>query len=188
MLERITVAIRKVAVMGNPILRTPALSVSENEIRSPKIQTLIQDMIETMFEYDGRGLAAPQVHERLQILVMLWDFEETEKTKVVCLINPEIKALTSDTSSYWEGCLSLPGLRGLVSRPNKISVRALNERAERTSFMADGFCATVIQHECDHLAGKLYIDHIKDFTQLAFEREYRRYLASNQNQEDAAEV
>lgn len=169
-------ALRKVAVMGHPILRQVAAPVPEAEIDSPRIQTLLKDMTETMFEYDGRGLAAPQIHESLQIIVMLWDFEPEKEPYLVYLINPVIRSLTETTSSFWEGCLSVPGLRGNVSRPNRISVQALNQRKERLSFIAEGFAATVIQHECDHLMGKLYVDRITDMTQFAFNREYQRFL------------
>jgi peptide deformylase len=94
-------AIRKVAVMGHPVLRMEAKPVPKKEIESPQIQALIRDMIETMYEYDGRGLAAPQIYESLQIVVMLWDFDSSKKPYILCLINPEIKALTEETSAHW---------------------------------------------------------------------------------------
>lgn len=169
-------AIRKVAVMGNPILRQKAQPVPEKDIASETIQTLIQDMVETMVEYDGRGLAAPQIHVSLQIVVMIWDFEEGVEPYLKVLINPEIEALTQDTSTFTEGCLSVPGLTGDVPRPNWIKVRALDEKGERIGFEAKGFAATVIQHECDHLLGKLYIDRMTDLSRLAFTKEYGRYL------------
>lgn len=169
-------AIRKVAVMGNPILRQKAQPVPEKDIASEPIQTLIQDMVETMVEYDGRGLAAPQIHVSLQIVVMIWDFEEGVEPYLKVLINPEIEALTQDTSTFTEGCLSVPGLTGDVPRPNWIKVRALDEKGERIGFEAKGFAATVIQHECDHLLGKLYIDRMTDLSRLAFTKEYGRYL------------
>src|SRR4051812_6833600 len=104
-------AVRKIAVMGHPVLRKKAVPVPEKAIKTPQVQGLIQDMIETMFEYDGRGLAAPQVHESVQILVMLWDFDKGKETKLLCLINPKITPLTEETSEFWEGCLSIPGMR-----------------------------------------------------------------------------
>lgn len=174
-------SIRKVAVMGHPILRQVAKPVPEKEITKPEFQQLIRDMIETMFEYDGRGLAAPQIHESLQIVVMIWDFDPGTKPYIRVLINPEIKPLTEETSSCWEGCLSLPGLRGKVDRPNKISVRALDDKGERIGFEAEGFAATVIQHECDHLLGKLYIDRITDLSQFGFSRECSQFLVQGEN-------
>ena len=170
-------SVRKVAVMGHPVLRRVADPVPEKEIRSERIQTLIKDMIETMFEYDGRGLAAPQIHESVQVVVMLWDFDPDKQPYLRVLINPVIRPLTQETTSYWEGCLSLPGLRGYVPRPNRIAVTAFDQKGEKLSFEADGFAATVIQHECDHLMGKLYVDRMPDLSQLAFSREYQRYHA-----------
>jgi peptide deformylase len=170
-------AVRKVASMGHPVLRKVADLVPESEIGSPKIRQLINDMIETMAEYDGRGLAAPQIHESLSVVVMLWDFEPKVEPKILCLLNPEIKVLTQETSAFWEGCLSLPGLRGLVARPNKVLVQAFNEKGEKIKFIAEKFAATVVQHECDHLMGKLYIDRMADLTKLAFNREFEKYLA-----------
>lgn len=164
--------------MGHPVLRKVAAKVPPNEIQTPKIQNLIRDMVETMVDYDGRGLAAPQVDESLQVVVMLWDFDQGKEPSILCLINPELEYLTKETSSFWEGCLSVPGLRGLVARPNKLRVRAVNQNKEPIDMTVEGFAATVVQHECDHLQGKLYVDHIKDMTKFAFNREYMKYLAS----------
>lgn len=180
-------AIRNVAVMGNPILRQVAKPVPEKQIKTEAIQTLIRDMIETMFEYDGRGLAAPQIHESLQIVVMLDDFNPAEEAKLRVLINPEITPLTTETSTYGEGCLSVPGLRGDVTRPNKIHVKALDAQGKKLDFVAEGFEATVIQHECDHLMGKLYIDRITDLTRLAFNKEYGRFLSPGGISDDSAD-
>jgi peptide deformylase len=137
-------------------------------------------MVQTMFEYDGRGLAAPQIHESLQIVVMIWDFDPKIKPYIQVLINPEITVQTQETSSCWEGCLSLPGLRGKVDRPNKISVQALDAQGKKISLEAEGFAATVIQHECDHLLGKLYIDRVKDLSQFGFSRECSQFLTQNE--------
>lgn len=180
-------ALRKVAVMGHPVLRKVAEPVPVKNIKSPEIQSLLQDMVETMFEYDGRGLAAPQIHESLQIVTMLWDFDPGAEPYVTFLINPEIKPLTVESSAFWEGCLSVPGLRGKVSRPNRISVECYNQRAEKQSFIAEGFAATVIQHECDHLLGKLYIDRMEDMSLLAFNREYQKFLSKDEDDDDGEE-
>lgn len=177
-------ALRKVAVMGHPVLRKVAEPIPEKDITSEPIQTLLKDMVETMIEYDGRGLAAPQVHESIQMLVMLWDFTPGEEPTLLCLINPVVKPLTKDKSEFWEGCLSVPGLRGKVERPNRISVEAFNEQGEKLDFVVDGFAATVIQHEYDHLLGKLYIDRITDTSKLSFNREYERFHASADDPED----
>ena len=179
-------SVRKVAVMGHPVLRKKAEPVDLKDIKSEKIQTLVQDMVETMFEYDGRGLAAPQIHESLQIVVMIWDFDEKKKPHLMCLINPEIKPETKEESAYWEGCLSVPGMRGKVSRPNKISVEAYDQHGKKLQFVAEGFAATVIQHECDHLLGKLYIDRMTDLSLLVFNREFSKFHA-NPDDEDTDE-
>ncbi len=179
-------AIRNVAAMGNPVLRKVASRIPEDTITSPEIQGMLKDMVDTMFEYDGRGLAAPQIHESLQALVMVWDFEPEVKPYLVFLINPEITPLTEEKSEYWEGCLSVPGLRGLVERPNKIQVRAYNEEGKKVGFTAEGFMATVIQHECDHLLGKLYVDHIKDMSNFSFNKEFARYH-TNQGDSDGGQ-
>jgi len=178
-------SIRKVAVLGHPVLRQVAKKVPVEKIASPELQTLIRDMIETMVEYDGRGLAAPQVHESIQVVVMLWDFEKQDKPGLLCLINPEVKPLTEETSSFWEGCLSVPGMRGKVARPKKVQVDALDQKGEKLSFVAEGFAATVVQHECDHLLGKIYVDRITDFSQFAYNREYQTYIAPHDTDEEA---
>ncbi len=176
-------ALLKVAQMGHPVLRKVAALVPEADIKSERIQTLLKNMVETMIEYDGRGLAAPQVHESLQIVAMLWDFEPDKKPYIAYLINPVVKTLTQETATFWEGCLSVQGLRGKVTRPTRVSVECLNQRAEPVSFVAEGFAATVVQHECDHLLGKLYVDRMTDFTQFAFSREYQRYLSNPDDKE-----
>lgn len=175
-------ALRKVAVMGNPVLRQVAKPIPVKEIGSPQVQALIQDMVETMFEYDGRGLAAPQIHESVQLVVMLWDFDKDKKTELRVLVNPQITPVTEETSGNWEGCLSLPGLRGFVERPNKISVKSYDQEGKKQDFIAEGFAATVIQHECDHLLGKLYVDRITDFTQFSYIKEYNRFAEYSEDE------
>ncbi len=165
----------KVAVMGHPVLREVAKPVPEAEIKTPEFQQFLLDMAETMDEYDGRGLAAPQVHISRQVVCLIWDFDPDREPYLTYLINPKIEALTKDLNSYWEGCLSVPGLRGRVSRPNRISVEAFNAKGEKTSFIAEGFAATVVQHECDHLMGKLYLDRMSDMRDFAFSKEYQKY-------------
>ncbi|MBI3293864.1 MAG: peptide deformylase [Deltaproteobacteria bacterium] len=178
-------AIRKVARMGHPVLRKIAAPVPEKAIKTPEFQGFVHDLIDTMFEYDGRGLAAPQIHESLRVVVMLWKSEKSSsKPTILCLINPVIKPLTSETSHYWEGCLSLPGLRGLVERPNRIAVTALGLKGEKIEMEVDGFDATVVQHECDHLDGVLYIDRIKDLKNFSFNQEYDRHLSNPDDPDD----
>ncbi len=171
-------AVLKVAQMGHPVLRQVAKPVPEKEIASPQIQQLITDMVETMDEYNGRGLAAPQVHQSVRIVVMIWDFDPKKKPYLQVLINPELELLTQETSTFWEGCLSVTGLIGKVARPNRLMVKAFDQDGKKVQFIAEGFAATVIQHECDHLDGKLYVDRITDMKSFAFVKEYQKFLAS----------
>lgn len=171
--------ILKVARMGHPVLRQTAEPVPPDQITSPDIQRFIDDLIETMHEYDGAGLAAPQVHVSKQIVVIepggrRHDLSSPDAETIV-YINPEITPLTEDMDEDWEGCLSVPGLRGRVPRYTKIRFRAYDRRGKRLDLVAEGFAARVIQHECDHLWGKLYIDRIRDTTSLTFIEEFMKY-------------
>jgi peptide deformylase len=179
--------IRKVALMGHPVLRQVAAPVSPADITTPDIQTLIDDMLETMNEYHGRGLAAPQIRESLQIFVMVWDFEPGKAPYDQVLINPVIKSLTKQTSTFWEGCLSLPQLIGKVSRPNRVHVEALDRKGNKLSFIAEDFAATVVQHENDHLQGILYIDRMENLKELAFTHEYKRHMAGGSDEDGVEE-
>jgi peptide deformylase len=170
-------SILKVAHMGHPVLRTKARPIPPAEIPSPLVQKLIDDMIETMNEYHGVGLAAPQIHESLRLFVAALDAgEETEKpAPPIALINPEITAVGVDSVEDWEGCLSIPDIRGRVPRAKEIRVRAYDRRGERIELKAQNFAARVIQHENDHLDGVLFFDRMKSFESLAFLEEYSRY-------------
>ncbi len=157
-------SILKIAQMGHPILRETAAEVAVQDIKSSGVQKLIDDMIETMREYHGVGLAAPQVHESLQIAVMEIDenprYPGEEFIPTTVFINPKITFLTEKTMEVWEGCLSVPGLRGAVSRPIKIRLEALGRHGEKLDQIYEGFLAVAIQHETDHLFGKLYVDRM----------------------------
>jgi peptide deformylase len=173
-------AIRKIAKLGHPVLRRVARELSRDEIYSPEIQSLVRDMIETMHEYDGLGLAAPQVHESVQLVVL--EFKENNarypnmgSTPLLVLFNPKVTVLDPNTQEFWEGCLSVPEMRGLVARPQKIRVDYLDEKAERKTIEADGFLATVFQHELDHLDGTLYVDRLVDPKKFCFLDEFRRF-------------
>lgn len=176
-------AILKVARMGHPVLRRIAQPVSEKEISTEQFQTFIDDMIETMREYDGVGLAAPQVHRSQRVSVIEIDdnprYGGKKNVGLHVFVNPKLEALTSDTNSYWEGCLSVPGLRGLVARPNKVKVSYLDRHGKKKEMQAEGFLATVLQHEFDHLDGKLYVDRLTDTTKLVFDQEFERYWLPN---------
>ena len=173
-------SILKIARMGHPVLRNVARDLTPEEIRSPEIHRLIQDMIETMKEYGGIGLAAPQVHHSLQLAVIGYSDENPRypkqgKQPLTVLINPQVTVLNDEEQGFWEGCLSIPELRGLVYRPRKIQIDHLDEEGKPQRIIAEDFLATVFQHELDHLQGVPFIDRIRDTTKLAFLEEYRRY-------------
>ncbi len=176
-------AILKVARLGHPVLREPALELSPEEIRSPPVRKLVEDMHATMIEYGGVGLAAPQVHESVRLAVIEFSGENEryrvdEAQPLWVVFNPRVTVLDEQTEGFWEGCLSVPGLRGWVERPRKIRVDYLDANGEPREQIAEGFLATVCQHEFDHLDGVLYVDRIADPTRLAFLEEYARYHAS----------
>jgi peptide deformylase len=186
-------AILKVARMGHPVLREVGRELTPEEIRSPEIQDLIEDMVETMHEYTGIGLAAPQVHESIQLAIIEFEgdndrYPDMGDQPLGVYINPKITVLDPQEQSFWEGCLSVPELRGLVPRPRKIRVDYLNRQAQPKSITAEGFLATVFQHELDHLSGKLFIDRIQDTTKLAFIQEYERYWVPDEDDEEEGEL
>ena len=179
-------AILKVAVLGNPVLRIPAEPVKNAQ--APEIQRLIDDMLETMQEYRGVGLAAPQVHRYLQIAVIATEADDQASTdrsaSPLVLINPRITPSTDQMEEDWEGCLSLPNLRGKVPRYREIEVEAVDRRGRQLRRKAVDFYARVIQHECDHLTATVFIDRMKDFQTLTFLDEYARYWAPREESGD----
>jgi peptide deformylase len=182
-------AILKVARLGHPVLRTRAQPVPPNEIRSPRIQRLIDDMFETMHEYAGIGLAGPQVHESLRLFVA--GFRQAEMPEVlddeddmplIALVNPEITRVGAGHHAGWEGCLSIPDIRGLVPRAPDIDVEAFDRNGRPIRLTARGMPARVIQHEYDHLDGVLFFDRMETFESLTFMDEYRRYWAKDEHE------
>lgn len=163
-------AILRVAQMGHPVLRQVAEPVPAELIGTDGFQQFCDDLLETMDEYDGAGLAAPQVHVSLRVVVLTLDDDKGPEF----LVNPEIEVLTTETTRTWEGCLSVEGLRGAVDRPNHVRVRALDRDGTPKAYELQGFPAVVVQHECDHLDGVLYVDKV-DTQTLTFLREYRRF-------------
>ncbi len=173
-------SILKVARMGHPVLRAQARPLERSEIKGAYIQKLIDDMLDTMAEYHGVGLAAPQVHERVRLFVAaLDDGEEGEDSEPLALINPEITVVGADVVEDWEGCLSIPDVRGRVPRAREIKVRAFDRKGNRIELGAHDFPARVIQHETDHLDGVLFFDRMKTFETLTFLDEYSRYWAKD---------
>ena len=160
--------------MGNPVLRRRTPPLDPADIAAPDVQRLIDDMFETMREYAGIGLAAPQVHEHLRLFVAGVDDPDGGLPPIV-MINPEIEPLGTAVDEDWEGCLSIPDVRGRVPRSTDIRVRALDRRGARQQMTANGFAARVIQHETDHLDGILFFDRMRSFESLTFLPEYERY-------------
>ena len=207
----ISMAIRKVARMGHPVLRQVARQLSKKEILSEDTRLLVRDLIETMEEYGGIGIAAPQVHEALAVAII--DFQEghpryknettenkaeeneaeeneNEPVPLTVVINPKITVLDETAQSYWEGCLSVPEIRGLVKRPRKVRIDFLDLEAKSQSITAEGFLATVFQHELDHLFGTLFVDRIEyapGKSPIAFTDEYSKYLTPKE-EDDVGEL
>jgi peptide deformylase len=171
--------ILKVARLGYPVLRSAAIPVAVEQIPTPEFQKLLDDMVETMYEYSGVGLAGPQVHLGVQVAVLEMKSHprhpELEPVPLTYLINPELTVLDGATTDDWEGCLSIPELRGNVPRYQSVRVRALGRSAEALDFVASGYHARIIQHECDHLRGDVYLDRMADLRTLAFLDEWQRF-------------
>ncbi|MBT6232208.1 MAG: peptide deformylase, partial [Nitrosomonadales bacterium] len=157
-------AIREILRMGNPIL----LKVSEKvkKFDTPEIHELIKDMIETMKDAQGAGLAAPQVGESIQLVIFGVDknerYPDAEEVPFTVLINPVITPLTQEKEDDWEGCLSVPGMRGVVPRYKTINYKGFDQYGNEINRNAEGFHARVVQHECDHLFGILYPSRIEN--------------------------
>jgi peptide deformylase len=172
--------IRQLVRMGHPLLRQTARELTEAEILSPKMQAFIAEMRESMKHHGGIGLAAPQIGESIQLAVIELEpsknrYGSTVELAFTTFINPKISILDETAQGFWEGCLSVPGLRGYVERPRKVRVEYLNEKAEKSEIIAEGFLATVLQHELDHLFGHLYIDRLQDTRLLSYQEEFMQF-------------
>jgi len=161
--------------MGHPVLRQRGRPLEKAELQSPLVQKLIDDMIDTMHEYSGVGLAAPQVHESLRFFVALLAEEPDASTRATVLVNPEIVPNTSAREEGWEGCLSIPDVRGLVARFTDITVKALDREGRPVQLRLNDFAARVAQHETDHLDGVLFFDRMTSLQSLTFLDEYSRF-------------
>ncbi|MFL6690797.1 MAG: peptide deformylase [Alphaproteobacteria bacterium] len=189
-------AILKIARMGHPVLGRKADPVPDP--KAPGIRQLVRDMIETMIDANGAGLAAPQVHVPLRLAVFqapeerldpgLSQAERYDHTApLTVLINPELEVLGAEEDGGWEGCLSIPGMRGFVERPAHIRYRGVNLKGETIERTARGFHARVVQHELDHLDGILYPQRMRDLTKLIFESEARHWAPAEDEQEAEVE-
>ena len=179
-------AILKIARMGHPVLRRRADIVVDPS--SPAIALLVQDMKETMADAGGLGLAAPQVHVPLRVVIFQAPGERTDASvstpeafdhtaPLTVLINPVIDVIDPTPDGGWEGCLSVPGLRGWVERPAHIRYSGFDTSGSRIARVARGFHARVVQHECDHLDGILYPGRMRDFSKFLFVREAHHWTA-----------
>ncbi|MBI1328524.1 MAG: peptide deformylase [Alphaproteobacteria bacterium] len=177
-------AILKIARMGHPVLAEKARDVPDPT--APEIRRLIADMVETMIDANGAGLAAPQVHVPLRLVVFQAPAERSEEglseeerfdhtAPLTVLMNPKIEVLSKDVEGGWEGCLSVPGLRGFVERPAHIRYSGTDHEGKRIVRTAKGFHARVVQHELDHLDGVLYPTRMRDLGKLIFESEVRHW-------------
>jgi len=172
--------ILKVARLGFPSLRTAASPVPVDRIKTKEFQQLIEDMTETMYEYNGVGLAAPQVHLPIQLAVLEVHnhprYPEMPDVPLTVLVNPVVTNLDKSFVEDWEGCLSVPELRGRVPRFKQLRVKALDRNADPIEIIASDFHARVIQHETDHLKGEVYLDRMPDLRALGFLQEWQRYM------------
>lgn len=180
-------AILKVAHLGHPVLRAKAKTIPPAEIKSSRIQALIDDMFETMQEYAGIGLAAPQVHESVRLFVaglresdVVSPMTDDTEMPFLTVINPEVVAVGEPPMvEGWEGCLSIPDIRGKVPRPETVRLRALDRHGKRYELVASGLPARVLQHENDHLDGVMFFDRMRTFETLTYMDEFRRYWAKD---------
>jgi len=164
------VTVRDILKMGDPRLLRVAQPVQRFDV--PELHALIDDMFETMHAANGAGLAAPQIGVDLQLVI--FGFKKNERypdappVPETVLINPTITPLSADEEADWEGCLSVPGMRGVVPRFKRIRYTGFDPQGQPIDRVAEGFHARVVQHECDHLIGKLYPMRIRDFSQFGF--------------------
>jgi peptide deformylase len=171
--------ILKVARLGHPAIRATAQPVSRDVIETKEFQKLLDDMVETMHEYSGVGLAAPQVHLSIRVAVLEVEnhprYPDMPRVPLTFLINPTVTVLDSSTIEDWEGCLSIPELRGITPRFKQLRVTALGRKGEELDFIASDFHARVIQHETDHLRGVVYLDRMLNLKSLSHLAEWQRF-------------
>ena len=170
-------AVKNILRMGHPTLRKKSEPIRISDIGSLKIQNLITDLSDTLEASGGIGLAAPQIGELVRVVIVKIPegssrYGELAALPLTVFINPVIRPVGQERKSHWEGCLSVPGLRGLVSRPQNIQLNYFDIRENETCLEVEGFLSTVLQHECDHLDGTLYLDRLSDTKDLSYEEEF----------------
>ncbi len=175
-------ALLKISKLGHPILRQRAAEVDPATVATPAFQAFVDDMVETMRESDGVGLAAPQVYDGRRVIAVEVRgpnprYPDQPDVPTTVVVNPEIAGHSAETVDGWEGCLSLPDLRGQVPRWAAIHVRGLDRHGRPIEFDATGFFARVVQHEVDHLDGVMFLDRMPDLSTLTHLREFQRFWA-----------
>jgi len=174
-------SILKVARMGHPVLRERAQAIDKAAFRDPLFQKLVDDMIDTMHEYHGVGLAAPQIHEGLRLFVALLDENPGPESDAAVIVNPQIVPNDEAKEEGWEGCLSIPDIRGMVPRYTDVTLRAFDRIGKPIERRLKNFPARVAQHETDHLDGVLFFDRMTSMQSLTFLEEYSRYHAKDED-------
>jgi peptide deformylase len=178
--KRISMTARPVIRMGHPTLRQTAEPVILSEISTPEFKELLANLYDTMKVEGGIGIAAPQINVSKQVTLIELPanserYGTLDSSPLFVIINPEITIIDYELQGFWEGCLSVPGIRGFVERPRIVQINYTNEFGEQKQFIAENFLATVFQHELDHLFGKLYIDRITDTTKISFLDEFTEF-------------
>jgi peptide deformylase len=172
-------AIRKIATIGHPVLRERARELAKDELATAETQRFIDDLIETMHDAAGAGIAANQVYEPIRICVIEVKDNPRYPYKpnfpLTVLVNPVVTILTDERFENYEGCLSVPNLRGKVLRAPIVSVKAWNRKGEELSFEVKGLTAGTFQHEVDHLDGKLFVDRVEDPTTFSTWADFDRF-------------
>jgi peptide deformylase len=178
--------VRPIVRLGHPALRSPAQPIPPARIADPEVQTLIDDMVETMHEAHGVGIAAPQLGEEVQIFV--YHAAGPPEIPLHVVINPLITPQVREVVYDWEGCLSIPDLRGLVPRHGEVRVQGLDRGGKPVDYVVAGFEARIVQHEYDHLNGVVFLDRMRDLRSLSYTAEWESYMAGENEDLDETAV
>ncbi|MGA7828644.1 MAG: peptide deformylase [Geobacteraceae bacterium] len=174
--------LRQIALLGNPVLRQETLTVDDTS--QPLLQSLIDDMLATVTEVNGVGIAAPQVYEPLRIFIVASRpnirYPQAPVMEPTAMLNPELIWASDEKEKGWEGCLSIPGIRGFVPRSVKVGIRYLTRSGELREEELSGFLARIFQHELDHLNGTVFLDRVESNRELISEKEYQRIVTHAQ--------
>ncbi|NND55370.1 MAG: peptide deformylase [Gammaproteobacteria bacterium] len=173
-------AVRRILRMGHPLLRQVSRRLEPGDLSDPALRGLLDDMVDTLHDYGGIGLAAPQIGESIRLAIIEIPggptrYGDLAPMPLTVFVNPQVNVIDAATAGYWEGCLSVPGLRGFVERPQHVRVQYQDLQGAEHAIELQGFPATVLQHEFDHLDGRLFVDRMDDMSLLVFEKEYERY-------------